>query len=134
VEVGARIVDSSIHLYVADTGIGIASDDMPRLGSPFFQVRSGYDRGFEGAGLGLSLVRGLVGLHGGTVLLESAVGVGTRVTVKLPFDCRNAPRVGAGAVAPQLETSALASIEPAPIFPGTEATIEQGTFGERKIA
>ena len=66
---------------VTDTGIGIKPDDLPRLGDPFFQVKSGYDRSYEGAGLGLSLVRGLVGLHDGSLVLESAYGVGTRVTV-----------------------------------------------------
>ena len=65
-------------------GIGIPAEILPRLGDPFFQVRADYDRGFEGAGLGLSLVRGLVGLHGGALRLESVAGVGTRVTARLP--------------------------------------------------
>jgi cell cycle sensor histidine kinase DivJ len=76
------------RISVTDTGIGIKPDDLPRLGDPFFQVRSGYDRSFEGAGLGLSLVRGLVGLHDGALTLESAFGVGTRVTARLPFAMR----------------------------------------------
>ena len=67
-------------------------------------MRSNYDRSYEGAGLGLSLVGGLVGLHGGTLSLESSPGVGTRVTVKLPLDCRSA--AGAGVGAPRLETFA----------------------------
>ena len=80
VTIGLDCVNSMIHVYVADTGIGIAAEDLPRLGDPFFQAKSNYDRSFEGAGLGLSLVRGLVGLHGGALFLESAPGVGTRVT------------------------------------------------------
>ena len=60
------------------------------MGDPFFQIKSGYDRSFEGAGLGLSLVRGLVGLHDGSLILESAVGVGTRVTALLPMTIRPA--------------------------------------------
>jgi cell cycle sensor histidine kinase DivJ len=107
VTIGAFVVESMIHIHVSDTGIGIAPQDLPRLGEPFFQVRSNYDRSYEGAGLGLSLVRGLVGLHGGTLWLESSPGVGTRVTVRLPLDCRSVPAAGAGA--PPLETFASMS-------------------------
>jgi cell cycle sensor histidine kinase DivJ len=90
--VEARIEEGVARISVTDTGIGIKPDDLPRLGDPFFQVKSGYDRSFEGAGLGLSLVRGLVGLHDGSLLLESAFGVGTRVTALLPLAIRPAAR------------------------------------------
>jgi cell cycle sensor histidine kinase DivJ len=73
-----------IDLSVADTGIGISASDLPRLGDPFFQAKGSYDRAYEGTGLGLSVVRGLVGLHGGRLTIESAPGVGTRVAVRLP--------------------------------------------------
>ena len=73
-----------VDLSVADTGIGIAANDLPRLGDPFFQAKGSYDRAYEGTGLGLSVVRGLVGLHGGRLTIESAPGVGTRVAVRLP--------------------------------------------------
>ena len=85
VAVEAGVEDGLARIAVTDTGIGIKPDDLPRLGDPFFQVKSGYDRSFEGAGLGLSLVRGLVGLHDGSLVLESAFGVGTRVTALLPM-------------------------------------------------
>ncbi len=74
----------TIDLSVADTGIGIAAADLPKLGDPFFQAKGAYDRTHEGTGLGLSVVRGLVGLHGGRLTVESAPGVGTRVSVRLP--------------------------------------------------
>lgn len=74
----------TIDLSVSDTGIGIAAADLPRLGDPFFQAKGAYDRPHEGTGLGLSVVRGLVGLHGGRLTVESAPGVGTRVSVRLP--------------------------------------------------
>ncbi|WP_181832719.1 sensor histidine kinase [Bosea caraganae] len=74
----------TIDLSVSDTGIGIAASDLPRLGDPFFQAKSSYDRAYEGTGLGLSVVRGLVGLHGGSLTVESAPGIGTRVSVRLP--------------------------------------------------
>jgi cell cycle sensor histidine kinase DivJ len=73
-----------IDLSISDTGIGIAAADLPRLGDPFFQAKSSYDRAYDGTGLGLSVVRGLVGLHGGTLSIESAPGIGTRVAVRLP--------------------------------------------------
>ena len=103
VVVGAAAHGDQTHIFVADTGLGIPADSLSRLGDPFFQVRNDYDRSFEGAGLGLSLVRGLVGLHGGALRVESIAGVGTRVTVRLPRVCR--PDSMTGAPAP-LETEA----------------------------
>ncbi|WP_439573081.1 ATP-binding protein [Phreatobacter sp.] len=80
---------SWLSISVVDTGIGIAAADLPRLGSPFFQARSSYDRPYEGTGLGLSVVKGLVELHGGRVEISSVVGKGTRVTARLPIDCES---------------------------------------------
>jgi two-component system, cell cycle sensor histidine kinase DivJ len=106
VVVGAKAHGDMMHIFVADTGLGIPEDSLSRLGDPFFQVRNDYDRSFEGAGLGLSLVRGLVGLHAGALKVESIAGVGTRVTVRLPRVC--APDAATGAPAP-LETEARLS-------------------------
>lgn len=88
VTVGVRPQGNSLAIFVADTGIGIVSRDLPRLGDPFFQASDSYDRRYEGTGLGLSIVRGLVGLHGGSIAVESAPGEGTCITVRLPLDCR----------------------------------------------
>jgi len=71
--------------FVTDTGIGIADTDIAQLGNPFFQVRSSYDRPYEGTGLGLSVVKGLVELHGGRVEFASRIGEGTSVQVRLPL-------------------------------------------------
>lgn len=76
--------ESGLVLRVADTGIGIPEDALTRVFTPFEQVNSSLSRQVEGTGLGLSITRGLVELHGGTILLESAVGKGTVVTVTLP--------------------------------------------------
>ena len=95
VTIGAVIDGGWIDITVEDTGIGIAPGHLPKLGAPFFQVRASYDRTFEGTGLGLSLVRGLLGLHGGSLLIESAIEEGTRVTVRLPLDCRGKARTDA---------------------------------------
>ncbi|MCO5092422.1 PAS domain-containing sensor histidine kinase [Bosea sp. (in: a-proteobacteria)] len=79
-----------IDISVSDTGVGIAAADLPRLGDPFFQAKGAYDRPHEGTGLGLSVVRGLVGLHRGRLTIESAPGVGTRVSVRLPVGSTDA--------------------------------------------
>ncbi|MDF9861982.1 hypothetical protein M2437_000964 [Methylorubrum pseudosasae] len=67
-----------LDIVVSDDGIGITEADLPRLGDPFFQVGGGYGRSHEGTGLGLSVVRGLAGLHGGAVSVESAPRQGHR--------------------------------------------------------
>ncbi|HEX8167324.1 MAG TPA: PAS domain-containing sensor histidine kinase [Beijerinckiaceae bacterium] len=90
VRVGRR--HDRIELTVSDTGIGIAEEDLPRLGDPFFQAGSAYSRSHDGTGLGLSVVRGLVGLQRGELTIESAEGDGTTVTVSLPIDCRGGQR------------------------------------------
>ena len=76
--------EARLIVRVIDDGIGIAPDDLGKLGAPFFQARSSYDRPYEGTGLGLSVVRGLLGLHGGTIAVESAPGAGTTVTARVP--------------------------------------------------
>jgi cell cycle sensor histidine kinase DivJ len=86
VAVGARRVGSRLHFWVSDTGIGIAEADMANLGRPFTQVHNDYTRRYEGTGLGLSLVKGLVALHDGTMAIESAPGEGTRVSISLPVE------------------------------------------------
>jgi cell cycle sensor histidine kinase DivJ len=86
VKIQLRRVGSLVELAVDDTGIGIAASDLARLGDPFFQAKSSYDRPYEGTGLGLSVVRGLVGLHGGTMHIESTPGAGTCVSVRLPAE------------------------------------------------
>jgi cell cycle sensor histidine kinase DivJ len=86
VEIGAKRLGSRLHFWVSDTGIGIARDDLSRLGTPFTQIENDYTRRFEGTGLGLSLVKGLVALHDGTMSIESALGEGTTVTISLPIE------------------------------------------------
>lgn len=86
VEIGARKSGSWLSFWVSDTGIGISEEDMARLGRPFTQIRNDYTRQFEGTGLGLSLVKGLVSLHRGEMTIESAPGKGTLVTITLPVD------------------------------------------------
>ena len=81
-----RGVGRNLVVSVADTGIGISKEDLPRLGQPFVQAESSYSRRYEGTGLGLSVVRGLVELHQGQFSMQSELGVGTTVTITLPLD------------------------------------------------
>jgi two-component system, cell cycle sensor histidine kinase DivJ len=85
VTVSAAVEGSRLMLRVADTGVGIAPDDLKRIGDPFFQAGKTYQRKHEGTGLGLSIVKGLVGLHHGEINVQSEVGEGTTVTVALPL-------------------------------------------------
>ncbi|HXW27685.1 MAG TPA: PAS domain-containing sensor histidine kinase, partial [Xanthobacteraceae bacterium] len=96
VNVSAAAEDGCVALAIADTGIGIGADDLPRLGDPFFQAQSGYDRPCDGAGLGLSIVKGLLDLQNGRMEIASRLGEGTCVTVRLPA-VRAARRPGPGA-------------------------------------
>ena len=89
VAIEASRSDSLISLTVSDTGIGMASEDLERIGQPFVQVRNDYTRQFQGTGLGLSLVKGLVELHGGSLSIESAPDLGTTVSIGLSAAVRN---------------------------------------------
>ena len=85
VEVTARRTARHVHISVADNGIGISPEHMEKLGRPFYQADSKYDRKYEGTGLGLSVVYGLCELHGGKVEFDSRKDAGTTVTVSLPI-------------------------------------------------
>jgi signal transduction histidine kinase len=74
-----------LEFSVADSGIGIAEKDQLRLFTPFEQLDSSLARKFEGTGLGLSMVRRLAELHGGTVSVESQLGKGSRFMVRIPL-------------------------------------------------
>ncbi|HEV2531097.1 HAMP domain-containing sensor histidine kinase [Phenylobacterium sp.] len=78
-----QAVEEMLEIVVSDTGVGIAPGDLERLGTPFEQAGDATQRA-AGAGLGLSLVRAFAKLHGGEMCLESTVGEGTTVTVRMP--------------------------------------------------
>jgi PAS domain S-box-containing protein len=88
--------DGRLEVAVIDTGIGIAEEDIERVQQPFSQVANALSRSHEGTGLGLSLCRSLIELHGGELYLESRIGEGTTVSVTLPVErCRQGPLAGA---------------------------------------
>jgi signal transduction histidine kinase len=80
-----RPAAGQLEFSVSDTGIGIAEKDLPRLFAPFEQLDGSLARKYEGTGLGLSMVRRLAELHGGTVSARSELGKGSRFTVRLPL-------------------------------------------------
>jgi two-component system, cell cycle sensor histidine kinase DivJ len=84
--VTAAIDGPMFAIMVEDSGVRIAEDDGSCVGDPALQARSASDPRHDGIGLGLSLVKGLAALHGGDTTIRSHVGVGTRVTVRLPLD------------------------------------------------
>jgi two-component system, cell cycle sensor histidine kinase DivJ len=88
VTVSARREGLKLALTVEDTGVGIGEADLPRLGEAFFRARTSRHGVHDGAGLGLSIVKGLVHLHNGEIEIKSRLDEGTRVTVRLPFDCQ----------------------------------------------
>ncbi|WP_421934951.1 sensor histidine kinase [Phenylobacterium sp.] len=83
VTVTAHAEGPVLELIVADTGTGISATDLQRLGRPFEQA-GGADQRAAGTGLGLSLVRAFAELHGGEMAIESQLGEGTTVSVRLP--------------------------------------------------
>jgi signal transduction histidine kinase len=74
-----------VVVRVRDTGIGIPTRDLPRLGKPFEQVCADPMLAKSGTGLGLALVRALVEKHGGQLRIESEEGRGTTVSVDFPL-------------------------------------------------
>ncbi len=79
-----------IEMSVLDQGIGIAQNDIERIGEPFFQANNGLAREYEGTGLGLSIVQGLTALHGGEFKIKSRLKKGTTISVLLPLDAEEA--------------------------------------------
>jgi len=83
---GRRGPEGGVDLCVRDTGVGMAAEDIPVALAPFSQVDQSMTRRYEGTGLGLPLTKRLVELHGGELVIESAPGEGTTVTVRLPAE------------------------------------------------
>ena len=104
VTVSASVDGSQLLLVVTDTGVGIAAEDLERIGDPFFQAGKTYQRKHEGTGLGLSIVKGLVALHDGEMNVQSTIGEGTTVTVALPLDF----------TPPVAPSNNIATLKPAP--------------------
>jgi len=81
IEMHADTTQQTLTVEVADTGTGIAEDDMPQIFEPFFTTKTDG----RGTGLGLSIVRGILDAHGGTIHADSTLGEGTVFTLTLPL-------------------------------------------------
>jgi signal transduction histidine kinase len=86
VQVSARALEASVELLVSDEGVGIRAEDLPRLFRDFERVGH-VENQIEGTGLGLSLTKRLVEMHGGSIHAESEWGKGSRFTVRFPTYC-----------------------------------------------
>jgi PAS domain S-box-containing protein len=93
IEVGLRPEGDGVELRVADTGVGVAPEERGRLFQRFHRIRGQQSRTHEGTGIGLALVQEIARLHGGSVHVDSEVGVGTTFRVRVPWgeEGRHAP-------------------------------------------
>ena len=91
VTVSAHPVGEVLEIVVADTGVGLSPEDLARIGKPYEQAGDA-DQRQAGSGLGLSLVRAFARLHGGEMVMESRLGEGTTVTVRMPVLIQAAPQ------------------------------------------
>jgi signal transduction histidine kinase/CheY-like chemotaxis protein len=98
-----------IELAIRDTGVGISANELPHVFERFHRVAGARARTHEGSGIGLALVKELVAFHGGDVAIESEVGVGTTVAVRIPRGARHVPADQVGAPSrPQTAVSGTA--------------------------
>ncbi|HET9880761.1 MAG TPA: ATP-binding protein, partial [Candidatus Binatia bacterium] len=84
ISINARQLNGSVQISVSDTGVGIAPEDQARIFEEFRQVGGNHAHKTEGTGLGLTLAKKFVELHGGTIWVESEVGKGSTFTFTLP--------------------------------------------------
>ena len=91
--VTVRVCDTADQAVIAvsDTGMGIAPEDQTKLFTRFFRSREATARAIQGTGLGLSIVRAIVEEHGGSVDVDSTLGVGTTFTLRIPMQRSGAP-------------------------------------------
>jgi len=129
VTISARAEAATIAFVVEDNGVGINDEDLARVGEPYFQAGTSYDRRQGGTGLGLSIVNGLVRLHGGEISIHSRIGEGTRVTVRLPVDCERSQPAKA---ARQSDVRYLASN--VTVGPTSSASMRKGAVAHSDIA
>ncbi len=124
VTIDARRNGSMIEFRVSDTGIGMTEETIARLGQPFVQEEGHFARRFQGTGLGLCLVKGLVDLHVGTMAVASVPAQGTSVTISLPAE---------GLASDTMEpVRSQAAVRPSEFPPRLSAERAQLEYGPRK--
>jgi signal transduction histidine kinase len=86
ITVSTKKENDMVKISVADTGIGIKEEDLPRLFQKFEQLDSGISRKYDGTGLGLAITKQLVEMHGGKIWVESKYGQGSNFIILLPME------------------------------------------------
>ena len=125
VEVKTRSANGALNVFVVDSGIGIAPSALSAIGRPFEQAGTTMRNGMKGSGLGLAIARSLIEMHGGSLQIRSAVGVGTIVLIHIP-----AERHWAEPRASQTRASRQPSPRPVrPRGPGTAAPLAMVASG-----
>ena len=135
IRIAVRAEGGQAVVTVADTGIGVPEQEMPRLFERFHRIENTRSRSNEGSGIGLALVQELVQLHGGTITASSTEGAGTTFTIRLPFGHAHLP---ADALVPAGHTATVSATadpfvqEALRWLPGTAQDGEDGT-GTRPV-
>ena len=141
ISVAVRRVNNDAVVTVVDTGIGVPATEIPRLFERFHRIETAHARSNEGSGIGLALVKELVGLHGGSIVADSTEGVGTTFTIRLPFGAAHLPADAVAATGGTLAASGLAEPYvqealrwmPAEIGPGTAEATESAPTPDNAV-
>ncbi|WP_406107731.1 SpoIIE family protein phosphatase [Micromonospora globbae] len=125
IRVRVRAVPEGARLEVADTGVGIAAEELPHVFERFHRVPGVRARTHEGTGIGLALVRELVEMHGGEVAVTSRVDAGSTFTVTVPFGRTHLPpeRVVEAGPEPAEPEQALLHVAETALWTGTGAAV-----------
>jgi signal transduction histidine kinase len=116
VTVRVRPTTEGAEIEVADTGVGIGTEELPRIFERFYRGSRANEARGSGSGLGLAIVKSIVDMHVGRVAVESVMGGGTTFTVSLPADPRTAtPLEESGAPVADDDLADLAPVTPAPV-------------------
>ena len=131
---GGRVTMTAIHatnsrivIEIADSGIGIAKEDIERVFQPFQQAEETLSRAYGGTGLGLAITKKLVELNQGTIAIQSQAGAGTTVIVEFPAGRAGAVPHYAAVAEMELDFVEMAEAEPAP------AAESRGNHGARAV-
>jgi PAS domain S-box-containing protein len=115
ITVRLKCVENCVELSVADTGVGIPSEELPHLFERFHRIKNSQGRSFEGSGIGLSLVQELVKLHSGTIDVSSTFGQGSCFTLTIPTATAHLPpeQIGASCALASTALGAMPYVEEA---------------------